>query len=78
MSSLLRVTAAALVVCALGGCAMWDSMGFGRRHDAPVSADAQAKCEAAVATLRGKPDYGTALHACPDENGAVRARVNRA
>ncbi len=67
MRSLLRVTAAALVACALGGCAMWDSMGLGHRHDAPASAQAQAKCEAAVATLRGKPDYDTALHACLDE-----------
>jgi|GEM_PF-5355097 len=68
MNSAVRVTAAALVASALGGCAMWDSMGFGHRHDAPASAEAQATCEAAVATLRGKPDYHTALHACLDEH----------
>ena len=67
MRSLVRVTAAALAACALGGCAMWDSMGFGNRHDAPVSAEAQARCDASVATLRGKPDYDTALHACLHE-----------
>lgn len=67
METFVRATAAALAACALGGCAMWDSMGLGQRHDAPASAEAQAACEAAVATLRGKPDYDTALHACLDE-----------
>ena len=68
MDSMVRVTAVALVVFVLGGCAMWDSMGLGHRHDAPVSAEAQATCEAAVATLRGKTDYDTALHACLDQH----------
>lgn len=67
MNSLIRVTAAATLACAMGGCAMWNSMGLGPRQDAPLSAEAQATCEAAVATLRGKPDYDTALHACLDE-----------
>ena len=68
MNSAVRVTAAGLVAAALGGCAMWNSMGFGQRHDEPASADAQATCEASVATLRGKPDYDTALRACLDEH----------
>ena len=67
MKAVASITATALAVGALGGCAMWDSMGFGHRHDAPVSAQVQATCEASVATLRGKPDYDTALHACLDE-----------
>jgi hypothetical protein len=67
MKASIRVTATALAVGALGGCAMWDSMGFGHRQDAAPSAEARATCEAAVESLRGKPDYDTALHACLDE-----------
>lgn len=67
MNAWIRGTAAVLAVGALGGCAMWDSMGFGHRHDAAPTAAAKATCEAATATLRGKPDYDTALHACLDE-----------
>ena len=67
MKAWICVTASALVAGSLGGCAMWDSMGFGHRHDAAPTAEAQATCEAAVETLRGKPDYDTALHACLDE-----------
>ena len=68
MKAVASITATALAVGALGGCAMWDSMGFSHRHDAPVSADVQATCEAAVATLRGGPDHDIALDACLNEH----------
>lgn len=57
--------ALALVLCtAVGGCAWWDAHGWKGHHAASASDAARAQCDAAVATLKGKPDYDTALHAC--------------
>ena len=63
-----RITIASLAVAsaALAGCATGNPlsrMGWtSPRVDA--TAEIRTRCEASVQTLRGQPDYNTALHAC--------------
>ena len=62
------VLVAALVLSAgTGGCAWWDSQGWTQSKAAPKTEKAREQCETAVATLKGRPDYDSALRACLDE-----------
>lgn len=63
-----RITIAALAVAtaALAGCAMGNPLSRMGWTSPRLDATAQIRtsCEASVQTLRGQPDYNTALHAC--------------
>jgi hypothetical protein len=60
--------ATALVLAATtGGCAWWDAHGWKHSNGEPTTDQAKLQCETATATLKGKPDYDTALRACLDE-----------
>ena len=53
----------ASAVILLGGCAAGQKMGWGRSH--PVANEVQvASCDAATATLTGRPDHDVAHRAC--------------
>jgi hypothetical protein len=67
MKGLAAVACALALAGAASGCAWWDAHGWKPRHDAPATDTARAQCESAVATLKGKPDYDTALSACLQE-----------
>ena len=50
---------------ALAGCAVGEEMGW--HHDHAVPTDVQvASCDAATATLKGRPDHDTSHRACVD------------
>jgi hypothetical protein len=57
----------------LGGCAIGEEMGWHHTR-APATEVQVASCDAATATLKGKPDHDTANHACLDAK--VRQQVD--
>ena len=52
--------------CLVGGCAMGEKLGWHRTTHEPATAVQLASCESATATLKGRPDHGTAYRACVD------------
>ena len=54
------VLASALLV---GGCAIGTKLGWHRGHETPTAV-VQASCDAATATLKGRPDHDVAHEAC--------------
>ncbi len=66
MDARISIAALALAAATLTGCATANPlsrMGWtSPRIDA--TAEIRTSCEASVRTLRGQPDYDTALHAC--------------
>ena len=67
MKSPFVLVAALSLASVSGGCAWWDSHGWKQTKAAPTTEKAREQCESAVATLKGGPDYDTALRACLDE-----------
>jgi hypothetical protein len=68
MKGLAAVACVLALAGASSGCAWWDAHGWKGHHAAaPATAAARAQCEGAVATLKGKPDYDSALSACLQE-----------
>lgn len=59
--TLIAVAAAAMTGCATGN--PLSRMGW-TSPQAEATAEIRSSCEASVQTLRGQPDYNTALHAC--------------
>ena len=59
----LTTAALAIVACCLGGCATGQKMGWQRTHE-PATEVQLASCEAATATLKGRPDHDIAYRAC--------------
>ena len=66
MDTRISIASLAVLTAALPGCASGNPlsrMGWtSPRVDA--TAEIRTRCEASVQTLRGQPDYDTALHAC--------------
>lgn len=60
-----RVAAALMAASLLGGCAIGDKLGWHRNRE-PASEVQVASCDAATATLKGRPDHDTAHDACVD------------
>ena len=56
--------AAALAAILLGGCAVGQRLGWTATTDRGASDDIRASCEESTRTLKGRPDYDTALGAC--------------
>ena len=63
------IALATLLVFASGasGCAWWDAHGYKHAKAKPATDHAREQCESATATLKGQPDYDTALRACLEE-----------
>ena len=55
----------AIAASMLGGCAAGQRMGWKRTHE-PATEVQVASCDAATATLEGRPDHGVAHRACVD------------
>ena len=65
MKSMLRTALFLAGAAALSGCAVGEEMGW--HHDHAAATDVQvASCDAATATLKGRPDHDTAYRACVD------------
>jgi hypothetical protein len=63
MKQNMRPAALALAAILLGGCAAGQKMGWGSSH--PPATEVQvASCDAATATLEGRPDHDVAHRAC--------------
>ena len=54
----------ALGACALCGCAVGEKLGWHRGSDQTATAVVVASCDAATATLKGRPDHDVAHRAC--------------
>lgn len=59
--------------CLLTGCAVGEKLGWHRGHG-PATEVQLASCEAATATLKGRPDHDTAYDACVEAK--VRQQVD--
>ena len=59
----LALATLALAASCLGGCAAGQRMGWQRTHE-PATEVQLASCEAATATLKGRPDHDIAYRAC--------------
>ena len=60
-----RMAVALAAASLLGGCAVGDRLGWHRNHEAASEVQV-ASCDAATATLKGRPDHDTAHRACVD------------
>jgi hypothetical protein len=60
-----KLVALASAALLLGGCAAGQRLGWQRAHAPPTEVQL-ASCEAATATLKGRPDHDVAYRACTD------------
>ena len=66
MDARFGISVVAMAVVGMAGCASGNPlsrMGW-TSPQVEATADIRSRCEASVQTLRGQPDYNTALHAC--------------
>ena len=61
-----RLPLLALAMLALSGCAVGEKLGWHRGSPDPATSVVVASCDAATATLKGRPDHDIAHRACVD------------
>jgi hypothetical protein len=66
MKGATRVFLLALAASALAGCAVGEKLGWHRGSAEPATEVVQASCDAATATLKGRPDHDITHRACVD------------
>jgi hypothetical protein len=65
MKQMRKLAALAAVSVLLGGCAAGQRLGWARSPE-PATVVQLACCDAATATLKGRPDHDVAYRACTD------------